>query len=67
LRSARKERSGALRIGLVSITNVSGCGRSLAQRRSRGTIGATAIWWHSLAQLVRKLRTSARPLHRRED
>src|SRR2546421_2905134 len=52
---------------LASITNASGCGRSLAQRRNRGTIGATAIWWHSLEQLLRKSHASPRPLHPRWD
>src|SRR5207244_12255811 len=46
---------------LASITNASGCGRSLAQRRNRGTIGATAIW------LLRKSHASSRPLHPRWD
>jgi len=40
---------------LVSIKDASGCGRLLARQRGRGTIGATAIWWHSHEQLLRKL------------
>ena len=62
----RTARSAPLRTCLASITNESGCGCLLAQLRSRGTIGATANWWHSLAQSVRKLHASARPLHRGE-
>src|SRR5437879_4399931 len=55
----------SLRTCLASITNVSGCGRSLAQRRSRATIGVTATGWHSLERLLRELRTRAKPLHSR--
>src|SRR6266513_2464356 len=58
----RTERSGTLRTCLASITYASGYGRSLAQRRGRGTIGATAIWWHSPEQLLRNWSRVARPL-----
>ena len=59
------QRSEALRTCLASITNVSGCGRSLAQRRSRATIGVTATGWHSLERLLRELHTRAKLMHSR--
>src|SRR5215471_11399717 len=58
--------SEVLRNCLASTANVSGCGRSLAQRRSPATIGIKVTGWHSLEQLLRKLRRRAKTLHSSE-